>query len=67
MSNNHTAILTDNGYVITLGSNNEFQLGHNENVPNIVKDTKDKIVTVSMYIIIFILLIIFKYVRVKNV
>ncbi|XP_075224141.1 uncharacterized protein LOC142325990 isoform X2 [Lycorma delicatula] len=45
MSNNHSSVLTDAGYVITMGSNNENQLGHNNVTPAVVKSTIDKIVT----------------------
>ncbi|XP_075231807.1 serine/threonine-protein kinase Nek8-like [Lycorma delicatula] len=47
MSNNHSSVLTDAGYVITMGSNNENQLGHNNVTPAVVKSTIDKIVTIT--------------------
>lgn len=53
MSNNHSSVLTDAGYVITMGSNNENQLGHNNVTPAVVKSTIDKIVTVSVILILF--------------
>ncbi|XP_075224140.1 uncharacterized protein LOC142325990 isoform X1 [Lycorma delicatula] len=51
MSNNHSSVLTDAGYVITMGSNNENQLGHNNVTPAVVKSTIDKIVTCDVILI----------------
>ncbi|XP_014245638.2 serine/threonine-protein kinase Nek8-like isoform X2 [Cimex lectularius] len=42
---NHSVVLTKDGYVITMGSNLEAQLGHNQKSPSIVSSVTDRVVT----------------------
>ncbi|BES95101.1 NIMA-related kinase [Nesidiocoris tenuis] len=41
----HTAVLTSDGYVITMGSNTESQLGHTNKHPSVVSSVADKVIT----------------------
>ena len=49
LSTNHSAVLTECGHVLTMGSNKEAQLGHTKSYPFCVKAMEDKFASVSMH------------------